>query len=112
MTDVELLPLPAIERWNVTGDYAFPTATDPEGHAVDYDAHVDAMQSYARACVEANIAPLQAENARLAEALRWYAEQAQLCRKFGSEGDGARHALSADGGKRANDALAQEDRND
>jgi len=48
---------------------------------------------------------------RLAEALRWYAEQAQLCRKFGSEGDAARHALSADGGKRANRALAQEDRN-
>lgn len=39
------------------------------------------------------------------EALQWYAEQVAGCRKITSEGDAARHALDADGGKRAQAAL-------
>lgn len=35
------------------------------------------------------------------EALKWYGEQARLCRLIHSEGDAGRHALSDDGGKRA-----------
>lgn len=35
------------------------------------------------------------------EALEWYAEQVASCRKIGSAGDSFRHALDADGGKRA-----------
>lgn len=44
--------------------------------------------------------------AGLVEALGWYAEKAELCRKFGAAGDSARHALDFDGGFRAREALA------
>lgn len=92
-----------------------------------------AAQDYARANVEASVAELRAEVARLradraqgvadyqmlrdfadretvraerlAEALRWYAEQASLCRKLGAAGDEGRQALDADGGSRARQAL-------
>ena len=40
------------------------------------------------------------------EALEWYGEQARLVRLVHREGDAARHALDADGGKRAREALA------
>lgn len=43
--------------------------------------------------------------AGMREALAWYAEQAENCRKITHEGDTARHALDADGGKRARAAL-------
>lgn len=43
--------------------------------------------------------------ARIQETLKWYGEQARLCRLIHSEGDKARNALAADGGKRAQDAL-------
>jgi hypothetical protein len=42
----------------------------------------------------------------LEEALEWYGEQARLCRLIHSGGDSGRHALAADGGKRAKTALA------
>jgi hypothetical protein len=45
-------------------------------------------------------------NKALVQALEWYAEQARLCRLIHSEGDSGRHALQADGGKRARAALA------
>ena len=51
------------------------------------------------------IAELEAENARLREALEWYAEQSRLCRLIHSEGDIGRYALAADAGKRARAAL-------
>lgn len=65
-------------------------------------------QQMARQYARANMEPLLAENERLAEALRWYAEQTALCRKLGSAGDAGRSALDADGGKRARAALDQE----
>lgn len=40
------------------------------------------------------------------EALEWYGEQSRLCRLIHSEGDTGRHALAADGGKKARAALA------
>ncbi|MGH8466506.1 MAG: hypothetical protein ACRER5_20405, partial [Pseudomonas sp.] len=40
------------------------------------------------------------------EALAWYAEQAEGCRKLGAEGDAARQALDKDGGQRARAALS------
>lgn len=43
----------------------------------------------------------------LAETLRWYAEQARLCRLIHSEGDAGRNALAADGGAKAREALAR-----
>mgnify|MGYP000362648146 CR=1 FL=1 len=49
-----------------------------------------------------------AENASLREALEWYGEQARLARLIHSEGDIGRHALAADGGKRAISALFPE----
>lgn len=45
----------------------------------------------------------------LADALRWYEEQARLCRLIHSEGDAGRNALAADGGQRARAALAAAD---
>lgn len=44
---------------------------------------------------------------RLIEALQWYEEKARNCRKLGGilEGDEARAALGADGGRRAREAL-------
>jgi len=42
----------------------------------------------------------------LVQALEWYREQARLARLIHSEGDAGRHALQADGGKRAAAALA------
>jgi hypothetical protein len=44
--------------------------------------------------------------AALEGALDWYREQARLARLIHSEGDAGRHALQADGGKRAAAALA------
>ena len=52
---------------------------------------------------------LNAKVDRLTEALRWYAEQAELCRKLGAAGDSGRRALDADGGKRARAALRDHD---
>ncbi|MDF2140819.1 hypothetical protein [Paenirhodobacter sp. CAU 1674] len=40
------------------------------------------------------------------EALKWYESAACDCRKITREGDDARHALHADGGKRASTAIA------
>jgi hypothetical protein len=42
----------------------------------------------------------------LRAALEWYAEQVAGCRKITREGNTARHALDADGGKRAREALS------
>lgn len=44
---------------------------------------------------------------RLREALEWYEEKVQDCRKIGETGDNARQALDLDGGFRARDALTQ-----
>jgi hypothetical protein len=43
----------------------------------------------------------------LYEALEWYAEQAEGCRRLTPAGDTARRALDRDGGKRARAALAK-----
>jgi hypothetical protein len=51
---------------------------------------------------------LQADRDRLREELAWYGEQARLCRVTSSEGAPGRHALQADGGKRARAALRGE----
>lgn len=40
------------------------------------------------------------------EALEWYGKKVKACRMLTKEGDEARHALDADGGKRASSALA------
>ena len=45
----------------------------------------------------------------LAEALKWYGEQARLCRLIHSEGDAGRHSLSNDGGRRAAAILSRFD---
>ena len=41
----------------------------------------------------------------LEAALNWYGEQARLARLIHSEGDAGRHALAADGGKKAKQLL-------
>lgn len=48
--------------------------------------------------IDDRIAKLEAE-------LSWYGEQTRLCRLIHSEGDAGRHALAADGGKRARQVL-------
>ena len=42
----------------------------------------------------------------LVEALEWYGEQCRLARLIHKEGDPGRHRIAADGGKRANAAIA------
>lgn len=56
-------------------------------------------------------APAQSVDA-LREALEWYAEQVDGCRKLSSAGDPFRQALDRDGGKRARAALAAPPRDD
>jgi hypothetical protein len=63
----------------------------------------DAMQATRPAPVDT--AALQERVRVLEEALIWYGEQARLCRLITREGDVGRHALDADGGKRAREAL-------
>lgn len=55
------------------------------------------------------LAAAEAQVVALREALAWYGEQARLARLIHSEGDAGRHALQADGGKRARTALASAD---
>jgi hypothetical protein len=54
----------------------------------------------------AELRQLRAERDRLREALEWYEEQVQNCRKL--TGHDARSALDRDGGKRARAALGGE----
>ena len=56
---------------------------------------------------KANTEALEAENAKLREALEWYGGQARLCRLIHSEGDAGRNSLAADGGKRTRAALSE-----
>ena len=64
-------------------------------------ASADHAQEMAkRIAAELRIAQLEAE-------LAWYGEQVRLCRLIHSEGDAGRHALAADGGKRARAALTK-----
>ena len=69
----------------------------------------DAMQATRPAPVDTaappDVSALQERVRVLEEALRWYGEQARLCRLITREGDVGRHALDADGGKRAREAL-------
>lgn len=53
------------------------------------------------------IEKLEADNARLREALGWYEKQVNDCRKITREGDDARYALDRDGGERARAALGE-----
>lgn len=51
------------------------------------------------------LAAVTSFNERMETALIWYAEQAAGCRKITDEGETARNALDADGGRRAREAL-------
>lgn len=72
------------------------------GEGYEYPAYVRA-DLYA--ALEADLAKEKAENARMREALEWYGEQSRLARLIYSGGDPGRHAIAADGGKRARAAL-------
>lgn len=52
---------------------------------------------------------LEDRAAKMEAALAWYGEQARLCRLIHSGGDAGRHAIVADGGQRARDALTKSD---
>lgn len=67
----------------------------------DFGANDDTWRTRAMAA--------EAEVGRLRGALEWYGEQARLCRLAHSGGDAGRHALQADGGKRARSVLTQDD---
>lgn len=58
------------------------------------------------------VASLRAQLAEAVEALEWYGEQAEGCRKIGRAGNPAREALDADGGKLARTTLASLKGND
>lgn len=57
---------------------------------------------------EAALAASEERVKKLTEALEWYAEKAEGCRKITREGDEARRSLDHDGGKRARAALQGE----
>ena len=59
----------------------------------------------AKAHYEGRISKLEADNAKLREALTWYSEQSRLARLIHSEGDDGRKALADDGGRLASAAL-------
>lgn len=98
------------EEWNRRACVAHATAAkDAEIEALRAEVgllrhgNVAYSQQVADLIGRAGLAEARAE--RLAEALRWYAEQAAGCRKLGRDGDAARAALDADGGGRARAAL-------
>ncbi len=68
------------------------------------------METLNQALAAALTQPRDSEAEQMREALEWYAERVQNCRKIGSipEGVEARAELSADGGERAIRALAGE----
>ena len=68
----------------------------------DYAAAVEAREALA-----VEVKAKDAVIAGLVEALEWYGEQTRLCRLIHGEGDAGRQALAADGGKRAQSALAK-----
>lgn len=61
MSEIKMLPLPDIERYEVVGDIAYPINSDPNGDYVEYDGHVSAMADYARAVAEHNVKKRDAE---------------------------------------------------
>ena len=67
-----------------------------------YAAELKVIASKVRALVSPP--PVRVTDA-MVEALKWYAEHVEGCRKIGSVGDPFRHALDHDGGKRARAAL-------
>lgn len=68
---------------------------------------VAALTAYGERMKAEGAREAQAKIARLTEALKWYGEQARLCRLIHSEGDAGRNALNNDGGKRAAAALQE-----
>ena len=60
----ELLPMPKVVRVDYTGG-SYPIGRQDDGDYVGYDDHVEAMQAYARANVEAATEALRKEVERL-----------------------------------------------
>jgi outer membrane murein-binding lipoprotein Lpp len=84
-----------------SGIFSDKTVCDEAATALQsLSAELDAMQRRAEAA-ENDWQAAEAALAEAREALAWYAEQTEGCRKTGSVGDPARHALNNDGGKRA-----------
>ena len=77
-------------------DYQSQMLVRPDGSWVKHD-------DYLALCDETE--RLRAENERLRAELAWYGEQSRLARIIHSEGASGRHALQADGGHRARDAI-------
>jgi DNA repair ATPase RecN len=94
------------ERANLAGRLRVSLAHHTAAPSVVFAGSKDITQAADQ--IEADgqrIAELEAEIARLREALNWYEKQANDCRKITREGDDARYALDRDGGERARAAL-------
>ena len=76
------------------------TVYGSEGDPIRLIANANRLDQYAD-----RIEALEAENARLREALLWYERQTSDYRKITTEGDDARYALERDGGTLARAAL-------
>ncbi len=87
--------------WSVTFEHVerCPLHLVPTDFFMSYRTEAEAIAAW-------NARHRDASVRELVEALEWYAEQAAGCRKLGHIGDPYRHALDADGGKRAREALA------
>jgi len=111
---VELLPCPVCgeqPRWRGTqSDYArgiYRLQCLGETHLFQSYGPNEA-QAAANWNTQATPSDQEKRISELEEALRWYGEQARLCRLIHSEGDAGRHALDLDGGKRAQKLLSPE----
>ena len=100
----------AVMRRDSDPGYPCYVTFDHESECVMYAVPTDLFRSFSNEA-EAIAAwnrrtpaqPFDAAGVR--EALAWYGEQARLARLIHSEGDAGRHALAADGGKLARQAL-------
>lgn len=72
-----------------------------------YEVPTAGVLQWATPYVRADLSTSPEVVKELVEALRWYGEQARLARLIHSEGDAGRHAIDADGGKRARAVIAK-----
>ena len=74
-------------------------------HLLETRRDVIAGYAASEVTLQAAIAAALARVAVLGDVLTWYGEQSRLARLIHSEGDAGRHAIAADGGAKARDAL-------
>jgi hypothetical protein len=104
----DITALPAVDVAGVRAAALREAAAKAKEIADQYVGYMSRIEKAILALIDTPAADPMADPRvqALVEALDWYREQARLARLIHSEGDAGRHALQADGGKRAAAALA------